>query len=141
MEIKCKETKDVEQIVSLHKQIFCEDNKLFFENLKEKKYYRMFVATHNNQSIAYCIMSEIDDQAEIINIGTLKEYRGNGVAKQLLNCAINLLEAKELFLEVATQNKSGIALYKACGFVEIGRRKKYYGDDDAIVMKKQKILT
>ena len=141
MQIKCKETKQTDKIVALHKQIFCEDNKMFFDNLSAKEYYRKFVATQNGTAVAYCIMSEIAGQAELINIGTLKEYRQKGIAKKLLNYACDALGADEVFLEVATKNLCAIALYKSCGFVEVARRKKYYGDDDAIVMKKQKILT
>ena len=42
-----------------------------------------------------------------------------------------------VFTSCATEsNNAAINLYKKCGFVEINRRKKYYGDEDAIVMKK-----
>ena len=39
-------------------------------------------------------------------------------------------------LEVNEHNKEAINLYKKNGFVEINRREKYYGNDDALIMKR-----
>ena len=35
-------------------------------------------------------------------------------------------EAKRLFLEVADDNAAALALYRRLGFVEVGRRQRYY---------------
>ncbi len=41
-----------------------------------------------------------------------------------------------MFLEVATDNAPALALYTAAGFVEVGRRRRYYaGGSDALVMR------
>ena len=125
-------------MISIHRQIFKEDNKTFFENLKTKEYYHTFVAEQNSQVVAYCIISEIMGDAEIINIATLDGYRQKGIAKNLLNFALENINYTKCFLEVATKNIGAINLYKACGFIEISRRQKYYGDDDAIIMQKTK---
>jgi ribosomal-protein-alanine N-acetyltransferase len=37
-------------------------------------------------------------------------------------------------LEVRASNQSAIGLYRAFGFREIALRRKYYGDEDALVM-------
>ena len=42
---------------------------------------------------------------------------------------------KTITLEVSNKNENAILLYKKCGFKEVGIRKKYYIDSDAIVMK------
>jgi ribosomal-protein-alanine N-acetyltransferase len=44
----------------------------------------------------------------------------------------------DFFLEVRPSNQSAISLYKKFGFFEVGRRKKYYGDEDAIMMVRRK---
>ena len=137
MEINVGKADDLDKVISLHKKLFNEDNKTFFENLKNKDYYKTFVATHNGKVVAYCIISLIAGEAELINIGTLEEYRGKGVAHKLLMHVINNTEAQTMFLEVSDINKSAIGLYNKCGFVEYAIRKKYYGDSDAILMKKQ----
>ena len=41
-----------------------------------------------------------------------------------------------IFLEVNRNNSKAISLYHKFGFVEYSVRKNYYGDNDAILMKK-----
>ena len=124
----------------MHKQIFNEDNKVFFENLASKSYYKIFAATQENNIVAYCIISELGDEAELINIATKQEFRKNGIAKNLLTFAIDNTNASTYFLEVSTDNVAAIKLYNSVGFAEISRRKKYYGNTDAIIMRKQKTV-
>ena len=38
-------------------------------------------------------------------------------------------------LEVSSTNIGALTLYKKCNFKEVGIRKKYYKDSDAIIMK------
>ena len=44
--------------------------------------------------------------------------------------------ATAMFLEVATGNAAALALYTGAGFVEVGRRRRYYADGrDALVLR------
>ena len=47
-------------------------------------------------------------------------------------------EPKSIFLEVRAGNAAAIALYTACEFRELDRRKNYYRDpeEDAVIMKR-----
>ena len=45
------------------------------------------------------------------------------------------LGALALFLEVAADNVAAQALYRGTGFASVGRRKAYYGGQDADVLK------
>ena len=45
------------------------------------------------------------------------------------------LGAQTLFLEVATGNDPALRLYTGLGFTAAGRRKAYYGAEDAHVLK------
>ena len=47
------------------------------------------------------------------------------------------LHAKDLILEVRTSNGAAQGLYRAGGFVECGRRLRYYADpeEDAVLMR------
>jgi [ribosomal protein S18]-alanine N-acetyltransferase len=81
------------------------------------------------------------DEAEILTICTVPEQRRLGVGTHLMDAAIWALESmaiKRLFLEVAVDNAPAIALYRAFGFIETGRRRGYYtrpdGRADALVM-------
>ncbi len=63
-----------------------------------------------------------------LGMGLLKEYRGQGLGKQLLNEAINHarnIGLEKVELSVYTTNYSAISLYKKIGFKEIGLIKHY----------------
>lgn len=69
------------------------------------------------------------DQAEIITIAVAPERRGHGIGQTLMEQALTHLHGNGvelLFLEVAEDNLSAIALYKKCGFNPIGKRPAYY---------------
>jgi len=44
--------------------------------------------------------------------------------------------ATQLFLEVAESNRAATGFYRAAGFDPVGRRPKYYADQDALVLMK-----
>lgn len=138
MEIKYEKCNNLAKVIELHKQIFNEDNQSFFESIQTRDYYKTFVATHLQSPVAYCIISVIAGEAEIINIGTAPRYRHQKIATNLLDFALENIDAQVVFLEVSNTNLSAMELYKKCGFVEYGIRKKYYGTSDAILMKKHK---
>ena len=71
---------------------------------------------------------------------TLK-YKVNNLC--CANCAakmersINKLKGvKEVFLEVRRSNLPAINLYKSNGYQKISERKNYYGNEDALIFKK-----
>jgi len=78
-------------------------------------------------------------EAEIIAIATRSKVRRSGIARQLLNAAIN--KTQRMFLEVAEDNQGAIIFYQRHGFKQIARRKNYYKKKgklavDALVMEK-----
>lgn len=68
------------------------------------------------------IRTEINGQDSIISgFGILPQYQGKGYGKQALKSAIDILVKKgitNIGLQVATENKKAIRLYKSCGFVK-----------------------
>lgn len=75
---------------------------------------------------------------EIINIVVDLEYRRKGIAISLINYVIDFYDDLEyILLEVNENNESAINLYKKLGFNVINIRKKYYGNDDALIMRKE----
>ncbi len=79
------------------------------------------------------------DQAEVLTLAVTPAMRRHGVASALLRAARVEITARggtAMFLEVATGNSSARALYERFGFVEVGRRRRYYADlSDAIVLQ------
>ena len=77
-------------------------------------------------------------EAEILTLAVAPPARRQGNARLLVQVAAAHamgLGAGILFLEVATDNQAAIGLYDGLGFVSAGRRKAYYGAQDAHVLK------
>ena len=93
----------------------------------------------NNEIIGFAGLKKIFDQADIMNIVIKKTYRNQGIGTLLLENLILLakdLNIFTLFLEVNEQNKPAIHLYEKLGFEKLGVRKKYYNNNNGIIMKK-----
>lgn len=78
-------------------------------------------------------------EAELLTLAVAPEARRRGVARDLcrrFDQAAKAAGADAAFLEVAADNAAARALYLGCGWVEAGRRRRYYGADlDAVVMR------
>ena len=79
------------------------------------------------------------DEAHIATIATHPDYRRQGIARRLLAHTLQSAMregAQSSFLEVRESNSSAQAMYRKFGYVEVGRRKRYYkdNDEDAILM-------
>jgi len=88
------------------------------------------VAVRPGREVAGFIIAQIAaDEAEILTVGVVPESQRQGTGRQLVEGAKRAATrsgAKRLFLDVAAGNNPARALYAACGFAEIGRRKSYY---------------
>lgn len=61
------------------------------------------------------------DEGFISGFGILPEYRSKGYGREAIKAALHILNKNNIYnaaLEVATQNKNALNLYKSCGFVE-----------------------
>jgi [ribosomal protein S18]-alanine N-acetyltransferase len=84
------------------------------------------------------------DEAHIATIATHPEYRRQGIARKLLLHTLQSAMregAHSSFLEVRESNLPAQEMYRKFGYVEVGRRKRYYkdNDEDAILMNLEKI--
>ena len=85
------------------------------------------------------------DEAEILTIAVDPAYQGKGVGRALLSENLRQTSnagARTMFLEVAKDNMSALALYERFGFAQVGERAGYYRRADgsratAVVMRKQ----
>ncbi|MFT4260209.1 ribosomal protein S18-alanine N-acetyltransferase [Microbacterium sp.] len=78
--------------------------------------------------------------ADIQTIALAAHRRGHGRGRALLRALLDAAAqrgAREVFLDVRADNHTAHGLYVSEGFVEIGRRPRYYQPDDvdAIVMR------
>ena len=88
----------------------------------------------------FIVWRTVADEAEVITIGVHPNARGAGIAMAMLALLENEVKkagVNKIFLEVSAENAPAIALYKKCGFIQNGRRPKYYDGVDAILMQKE----
>lgn len=113
---------DLDWINEIHKKAF---DKTLSKNDLIEPYHAIGI-----KNISYIIFTKVLDEVEIIYIAVDDNYRKKGYAKEM----IKAIDA-DIFLDVNENNIPAINLYKKCGFSEYGRRKNYYNDADAILMK------
>lgn len=79
--------------------------------------------------------------ARIYSIAVLKKHRNKGIAKELINKAIDICKTKgytEITLEVKEDNLKAIKLYNNLGFKEYSKKENYYEDGTtAVCLRKE----
>lgn len=105
---------------------------------------RCWVVEADGRVVAMVVAWLFVDEAHIATIATHPDYRRQGIARKLLTYTLQsaLREgAQSSFLEVRESNSSAQEMYRKFGYVEVGRRRRYYkdNDEDAILMNLEKI--
>jgi len=95
----------------------------------------------DNAIAGYVVAFSVEEDAEVLNVAVEPRFRGKGLAGQMLDGALIELGGRGVrtaFLEVRESNSAARALYKSRGFLEIGRRSKYYRRpvEDALVLRR-----
>ena len=129
--------KDIESINTIGLQI--KDNFKELYNIKEfveKDYAKVYVFEIDNKVVGFIQIEEHFEISDIINIAVDKEYQKKGIGELLISYVLSTTESEKVLLEVRESNLPAIHLYEKCVFKEINRRKKYYGNEDAIIMER-----
>lgn len=84
----------------------------------------------------------VEDEMHINNVASRPAFRRIGVARSLLEAAMDESRyrgVRLVILEVRASNEAAQALYKKLGFKLVGRRRDYYRGpvEDALVMRKE----
>jgi ribosomal protein S18 acetylase RimI-like enzyme len=94
--------------------------KMILPEEEEKKGIRTYLAEKDNEIIGK-VRLELTDKGGIYGLGVLPEHRRKGYAREMLKFAVNTLiedGAKEVMLQVDSENPNALNLYKSCGFIE-----------------------
>lgn len=90
----------------------------------------------------FVLCQRIASESEILTLAVDPLNRRQGLGSALLTGAVDWAReaaAEAMFLEVARDNGAALALYRASGFIEVGRRRAYYsratGAMDALVLR------
>nr|WP_255775847.1 ribosomal protein S18-alanine N-acetyltransferase [Microbulbifer sediminum] len=99
--------------------------------------------SEEGEPIACCVVSQLFDEAEILDVAVAPAWRRRGIARALLQQVIDRLPdgTSRLLLDVRASNEAARGLYAGLGFVEDGVRRNYYpaaggGREDAILMSR-----
>ncbi|MBI2122878.1 MAG: ribosomal protein S18-alanine N-acetyltransferase, partial [Armatimonadetes bacterium] len=111
----------------------------YVQELKENRLASYFIARVDDETVGYCGMWVILDEAHVTTLAVDPKYRGMHIGERLLLVLIDAAVergARWMTLEVRRSNLTAQKLYKKYGFREIGTRKAYYSDnrEDAIIM-------
>ncbi len=75
------------------------------------------------------------DELHITTVAVHPEHRRRGHARAMIRAALSAYpDARLVHLEVRPTNATAKTLYTSLGFRETGRRPRYYGDEDALLM-------
>ncbi len=86
----------------------------------------------------YIVFRLLLDEIHLLKIAVKSDQRRLGTGMNLMEkllCVSTSKNAYVIYLEVSAVNMPAISLYKKTGFVETGRRYKYYGEEDALNME------
>ncbi len=130
---------DISEIALLEKACFSEpwsENSIREE--LENHTARFYVLRDSENLLGYIGANNICGEVYITNVAVNENFRGRGYGKALVKKLLNQSECEgALFvtLEVRESNKNAIALYEACGFKQVGKRKGFYSkpQEDALL--------
>ena len=104
-------------------------------------YLAEVLVADDGQLLAYFIAMVGVNELHLLNITVAPRHQSQGHGRRLLQAVQahgHRLGLAKLWLEVRAGNPRARALYRACGFAEVGLRRHYYpgaaGREDAVVM-------
>lgn len=100
----------------------------------------VFVYVKNDSIVGYISIYYFMGEANLQKVVVAESYRRQGIATQLIECAIDFLKNQSIekfYLEVNEHNAVAISVYEKLGFERISTRKNYYGSESAIIYEKR----
>jgi [ribosomal protein S18]-alanine N-acetyltransferase len=133
------EMKDIPEVVEIDRSSFTLPwtERSYKYEVGENKGARCWVTTVDERVAAMMVLWIIVDEAHIATIATHPHYRRRGLAGRMLTRALVSAReegAKRALLEVRARHAVAQKIYCDIGFVEVGRRPKYYHDNDEDAM-------
>ncbi len=102
-----------------------------------------YLAWQADSPAGFILARDRGGEVEILSLGVLPEWRRQGIARALLGSAVAEAGRRRIgsiVLEVAAENETARRLYAGFGFVQVGRRPRYYrrtgGSADALILRR-----
>lgn len=98
------------------------------------------VGEHSGEVTGFVVARAVGPVAEIETIGIDPKAQGYGFGSSLLLAVLEelrLIGVSEVELEVRSSNERALRVYVRAGFLEVGRRRGYYGEpvEDAVLLR------
>ena len=124
---------DIHQILDIEKQAFPKTaySKETLFHFAKSLLDNFVVIEWNKEIVGYIIF---EDDGHILSTAVKKSYRRKGLGRNLFLHASKYTKNR-LWLEVRTKNEGAIAFYEKMGMHFVGKVSKYYGTDDALIMR------
>lgn len=113
---------DLEKVIETSIETFdepYEDAKNRIENCLESETREQYLAILYGERIGLVSTNQVDEVGSIFGFGIAPEHRGKGYGKELLHLIVNRLRQEgktEITLDVNSENKLALELYKKFGF-------------------------
>lgn len=122
------------QIAKLENSLFNNDLERIY---KVDKQIKVLYCLDKEKIVAFTTFKRNDRQIEIYNLGVDRAYQNQGYGSMML-CKLKSFDCS---LEVRRSNQKAIAFYSKNGFTESFIRRNYYGNEDAIVLERYRMIT
>jgi [ribosomal protein S18]-alanine N-acetyltransferase len=101
------------------------------------------LAWQGDTPVGFILARDLGGEVEVLSLGVLPRWRCRGVGRALMDAVVADAERRQIgsvVLEVATENGPARRLYASSGFVQVGRRPRYYrrvdGPADALILRR-----
>lgn len=139
--IKPMSLEHLEAVAAIEKESFKEPWSIhsFQAEIETNRLAVYLVACLDQKVTGYIGAWIIINEVHITTLAVQATRRRLGVASRLIGTLMEMTGSRGagcLTLEVRPSNSAAINFYEKCGFKVLGRRKRYYADEDALIMAK-----
>ena len=130
---------DIVQVMDIEAASSGRWDRSFFVHELGTSFSRFIVAEAGGTIAGYAVAWNVSGEIQLNNIAVREEFRRRGIGRSLLGHIIEILspfKPEKILLEVNEKNAAARGFYRKMGFAETGVRKKYYLDDNAVLMEK-----
>ena len=127
--------KDIEQINILGEQLHHNFIKTYHIETEIDNKMAIVLVAEKSGIVGYLYAINLEDNIDLLSIFVDKNSRYQHIGTELIEKLKSLSKDKTITLEVSSKNDAAITLYKKNDFKEVGIRKNYYENSDAIIMK------
>lgn len=126
---------DLPQVVAIEEAVFVDSPwsaGAWAEEIAAQGVDRRYLVAVDDSVVGYAGVLRAGSDADLTTIAVQATEQTRGVGRQLMTNVLAICRewsVQSLFLEVATDNKAALRLYNSLGFVDLGRRRHYYGRD------------